>query len=355
MGAFDEMLREGESLFKNESAIELDFVPKMMPFRDAQQKQVASAIRPLLQGRNGTNVFVHGAPGIGKTAAIKWIFRELEEQEDVNVVYVNCWQRNTSYQVFVEVCDQLGYKFTQNKRQDELMAIIANICNKKPTVFCFDEIDKVGDLDFLYSILQDIYKRSVVLITNYKEWIADVEERIKSRLMPDIVEFKAYNRDEMSKIIRDRVPLAFVPGAWHAEALEVVLDSASKVGDLRAGWFLMRQAAITAENEASRKIMPQHAAIAIEKLALMTVKKPEDLEDDTRVVLEVIKEAGGGKSGELFKRYKEKGGEGTYKTFSRKVEKLARAGMIKTNKVLGGAEGSTTHISMAGGKSLEDY
>ena len=322
MGAFDEMLREGESLFKNESAIELDFVPKMMPFRDAQQKQVASAIRPLLQGRNGTNVFVHGAPGIGKTAAIKWIFRELEEQEDVNVVYVTCWQRNTSYQVFVEVCDQLGYKFTQNKRQDELMAIIANICNKKPTVFCFDEIDKVGDLDFLYSILQDIYKRSVVLITNYKEWIADVEERIKSRLMPDIVEFKAYNRDEIGKIIRDRVPLAFVPGAWHAEALEVVLDS---------------------------------AAIAIEKLALMTVKKPEDLEEDTRVVLEVIKEAGGGKSGDLFKRYKDKGGEGTYKTFSRKVEKLAKAGMIKTNKVLGGAEGSTTHISMAGGKSLEDY
>ena len=356
MALFKDMLSGGESLFKNEDALDLEYVPKALPFRDQQQHHIASCIKPLLEGRNGTNIFVHGAPGIGKTAAVKWVFRELAENYDeVDVVYVNCWQRNTSYQVLLEICSELGYVFTQNKRQDELMEIIKGICNKKAAVFCFDEIDKVGDLDFLYSILQDIFKRSVILITNYKEWLVDMEQRVKSRLMPEVVEFKSYTRDETKKILQDRVGVAFVPGCWNAQALDLIVDKAAQNQDIRTGLFLMRQAALAAESQSSRKILSDHASIAIGKLADMVVNKSEDLEDDTKLVYDVIKQSGGGKSGDLFKLYKEKGGDGTYKTFSRKIEKLQKSGLIKVNKIVGGAEGSTSHITLASAKDLGDF
>jgi cell division control protein 6 len=285
------------------------------------------------------------------------MFRDLDNAavNDVLIVYVNCWQRNTSYQVLLEICKELGYPFTQNKRQDELMEIIKGICNKKAVVFCFDEIDKVDDLDFLYSVLQDIYKRSVVLITNYKEWLGDMEPRVKSRLMPDVVEFKPYTRDETKKILQDRVGVAFIPGCWNAEAFDAIVSKAAEAQDIRTGLFLMRQAGLAAESQSSRKILPEHATAAVEKLAEMSVSKSADLEEDTKLVFEIIKTSGGGKSGDLFKLYKEKGGDGTYKTFSRKIEKLVKTGLIKANKIVGGAEGTTTHITLASSKNLGDF
>ena len=150
MGVFDEMLKSGESLFMDPVALDYDYLPKLIPYREKEQRQVALCIKPLFGNRNGKNVLVHGAPGIGKTAAIKHIFRELEDKtDDIIPIYINTWQKNTTYKIVVEICDQLNYKFTHNKKTEELFAIVQKDLNKKSVVFCFDEIDKVEDLDFL--------------------------------------------------------------------------------------------------------------------------------------------------------------------------------------------------------------
>ncbi len=81
MGLFVDVLKEGESVFKQEEALDYEFIPKALPFRENQQHALAACIKPLLQGRNGRNVFVYGAPGIGKTAATKWVLQELEQAE----------------------------------------------------------------------------------------------------------------------------------------------------------------------------------------------------------------------------------------------------------------------------------
>ena len=212
---FKDMLGVGESLFHNEDALNPEFVPKLLPYREMQQHRIAACIKPLVQGRNGRNAFIHGLPGIGKTAAVKWIFRGLEEEtDDVHALYINCWQKNTTYQIFVEICHQLGYKFTQNKKTEELFQVIKNIVNKKMAVFCFDEIDKVDDYDFLYAILSDIYKRSVLIITNYPDWLSKLEHRIQSRLLPESLGFKPYSAGETQEILKQRKEVAFVPHVW---------------------------------------------------------------------------------------------------------------------------------------------
>ena len=50
MGLFKDMLQSGESLFTNEVALDFEFVPKNIPFRENQQKQIARCIQPLLDG-----------------------------------------------------------------------------------------------------------------------------------------------------------------------------------------------------------------------------------------------------------------------------------------------------------------
>ncbi len=347
-----------ESIFKNEESLDPEWLPKNLPYREFQHHGIANCIKPLLQGRNGRNCIIYGAPGIGKTAAVKLVLKELEENPDVNapdiyVLYVNCWQKNTTYKIFVDLCEQLGYKFTQNKNTEDLFKIIQNIVNKKGAVFAFDEIDKVEDVDFLYHIYTDILKKTILMITNHPQWYSHVDERIRSRLIPEKLEFKTYSKDEISGVLKHRLECAFLQNRWEDSAFSLVVEKTISAGDIRAGLHMLREAGLAAEDQSSRKVLPDHAKIAMSKLQDFTIKPVEKLPDDTKVILELIKSQSG-RIGDLFKVYQDKGGTANYKTFQRRIETLEKGGFVDTKKVVGGKEGSTTIVSDKN-KSLDEF
>ncbi len=82
MGLFDNMLKDSESLFLNPDALDLDFVPKLIPHRENETKYIAECIKSLFKRRSGRNLFITGKPGIGKTVAVKHIFKDLESKTD---------------------------------------------------------------------------------------------------------------------------------------------------------------------------------------------------------------------------------------------------------------------------------
>lgn len=352
------VFKEDFSVFVNEDSLDPEWLPKNLPFREAQHQAIANCIKPLLQSRNGRNCIISGAPGIGKTAAVKLVLKELEEHSDVDtpdvyVLYVNCWQKNTTYKIFVELCEQLGYKFTQNKNTEDLFKIIENMVNKKAAVFAFDEVDKVVDVDFLYSIYTDILKKSILLITNHPQWYSHVDERIRSRLIPDKIEFVQYSDEEVSGILRQRADFAFVPSCWDNTAFDLIVGRTVSAGDVRIGLHLLRDAGLSAEDESSRRILPVHSEHALGKLHDYSIKPADDLTEDSRIILQLVKTQSG-RIGDLFKVYQDQGGEATYKTFQRRIETLEKGGFVETKKVIGGKEGTTTIVSDKN-KSLEDF
>ncbi len=342
MGVFDDVLKQEETLFKDETALDYDFLPKKLPNREGEQDHLASCIKPLFHDRNGKNLFIHGPPGIGKTAAARHVLMELEEQtESISTVYVNCWQKNTSYKVLVDICDELGYKFTQNKQTGELLKVIAKIADK--AVFVFDEIDKVDDLNFLYSILEETSKKSIFLITNYKSWLSELDERIKSRLTPEIVVFDQYTYQETKDILADRLGYAFYDGVWMDDAFRKAVEKAFELKDIRSGLFLLKEAGDIAESKSKKKIELEHVKKATEKLEDFTIKNSASLEEDTQLVYQVVKENSKEKIGVLYEKYKEKGGTGSYKTFQRKISKLEEGRFLKTKRQVGKG-GNTTIV-----------
>lgn len=357
MGLFKDTLRANQSLVKNEVALDYDFLPKLLPYRENQQRYVVNCMKPLLQERNGKNVFIFGAPGIGKTAAVRFVLRDLEEEtEDVIPVYINCWQKNTTFKIISEVCNVLGYKLTHNKKTDELFEIVKGILNKKAAVFAFDEVDKLEDFDFLYMILEEIYKKSVVLITNYKEWLDELDDRIKSRLMYDLLEFKPYNLTETRGILRQREGYAFVPGVWEDAAFELIVKKTAELEDIRTGLHLMREAGNNAEARSSKKIILDDASEAVKKLDDFSIKNSADLSSDERNILSLVKENSGKKIGELYESYKKKGGGLVYKSFQRKIERLRKNKFVSVEKKMGGEEGCTTIIKYKGvTKTLNEF
>src|SRR3989344_1843289 len=135
MGLFDNILKDNETLFKNELALDPSFQPKKISYRENENQEIATCIKPLFEKRNGKNLLIYGPPGIGKTLACKKVLEELEE------------------------------------KTDELMEIVAQKLNKKSVVFVLDEVDKLTDFSFLYSIMEDIYRKTIIMITNDKEFL----------------------------------------------------------------------------------------------------------------------------------------------------------------------------------------
>ncbi|MBW2967906.1 AAA family ATPase [Candidatus Woesearchaeota archaeon] len=356
MTLFKDMLKGDESLFRNEMALDFEFLPKLLPYRENEQRHFATCIAPLLQGRNGRNLFVSGSPGIGKTAAMKFVFRDLEDEtDDVVPIYINCWQKNTTFKIFVDICDQLGYKMTHNKRTEELFNVIKQILNKKSAVFAFDEVDKVEDYDFLYSIIEEIFKKSIFLITNHKDWLMDVDMRIKSRLMPDMLEFRRYDFAETKGILSDRVSHAFAPGSWDDAALEAVAAKTFELEDVRSGLHMLRESGLAAESKSSKRVTIDHVKDALTKMDAFSIKPKDDLDDDMQLILGLVQEHSGKKIGDIFKAYQESGGTAVYKTFQRRIRKLADGKFISIQTITGGAEGSTSIITYQSTKKLTEF
>jgi cell division control protein 6 len=356
MSLFKDMLGSEESLFKNEVALDFSFQPKVLKYREQQQRKIASCIKPLFQSRNGRNLFIYGIPGIGKTLACKHVMGELEEEtEEIIPLYINCWHKNTTFKVLLELCTLLDYKYTVNKSSDELFRIIKEMLNKKCAVFVFDEIDKVEDFDFLYSVLEDIYRKSIILITNYKDWLGNLEERIKSRLILENLEFKPYNLKETEGILRQRTEYAFVPGVLDEEAFQLILKKTVEVEDIRAGLSILREAGLIAENKSKKKIGAEDAMAALGKIDESNLQSSDQLDEDPKLILNIIKKNDDMKMGDLFNIYQQKGGKVAYRSFFRRIKKLADEKFISLEKKSGGAEGKTTIVKYLRVKTLNEF
>ena len=113
---------------------------KELPHRENEQHYLAECIRASSCKQNGEEYYYHRRPGNRKTAAVRWVLRELEDKgfdDKVKPIYINCWKKDTPHKIILEICDQLGYKWIQNRNTDELFKEVANIINRgiQPCLF----------------------------------------------------------------------------------------------------------------------------------------------------------------------------------------------------------------------------
>lgn len=329
MPLFKDLLKSSESLIKDPIALDFDYVPKLLPYRENQQKYMATCIKPLFSEVNGKNLLVTGTQGIGKTASCKHVLRELEQEtDDIYVMYINCWKKNSAYKIVVDMCGQIGYKWVQNKRTDELLNELVKILNKKSAVIVFDEIDKLDDFGVLYSLIEDLYKKSIFLITNEEDWIIELDPRIKSRLMPNLLKFEPYNKEEIKGILKQRKDHAFVKDVFEEDAFNLIAEKTFEMNDIRVGLYLLKESANISENKSSKKVTFEEVNEATKSLNHFKTKNIGDLIDDEKRILELIKQNSGKTIKEVFDIYKSKEGTGVYRTFQRKIVSLKENKMI---------------------------
>ncbi len=319
----------GENLFLNPVFLDYDFQPKLIPFRENQQHYIAGCIKPLFQNRNGKNLLITGKPGVGKTVSLKNVLIELNEKtDDIFCIYINCWKKDSFFKIICDICNQVGYKFIQNKRADELMNEAAKILNEKSAVIILDEVDKLDDQGIIYSLLEDINRKCIFLITNEDNFLVDLDNRVKSRLMPELMEFKPYNFEQTKNILEERSKFAFISNCLEKDAFNLIADKCFEIGDIRTGLFLMKESGDIAELENSNKILLKHAEKAIDNVTLFQKRSVKSFEDSDKSILDIIKENSGKTTIEIFEDYKNLGGGKSYRTFQRKIKDFENSGLV---------------------------
>ncbi len=258
-------LGEEESLFSNKDALDPDFVPPLLPFRESETREIAASLKPLLSGESGRNVVLAGKAGIGKTHAVKKAFSGLtEEGPETLAFYVNCWTNSTGKEVFESIAAQLRIQGASALSESALLKKIISRTGKRPIALCFDEIDQAKELGFLYSSLEEFPKKAIALISNSRGFLAGLDERIRSRLLPKEIHFKEYSAEETAEILAERKKYAFFENTWESKALELAGEKTYEKKDMRFGIRLLKLAGETAEKGASRLVKKEHVEKALQ-------------------------------------------------------------------------------------------
>jgi len=188
----------------------------------------------------------------------------------------------------------------------------------------------------------------LIFISNDPYVFASLEQRIRSSLSIEEIEFKPYSLEEMKDILEERAKLAFF-SVEKGVVLLAANHAVKKGGDVRVGLECLLKAGRIAERENANLVKVEHL-----KKVLKEVKrvKPrilrERLNESEKEILKILEEEKRNfTSGELYRIYSSKAKNPvSERSFRNYLNHLASIGLIKIRKAKG-IRGKTRLISRA--------
>lgn len=257
-----------DSVFIDRNIISPHYLPKVLPFREYQIKDMTELLSPSLQNKKPNNLFLYGKTGTGKTSVTKHVVEQLfdfAKSKGVGVegCYINCRMHNSSYRVMIKAAKDfypdenfLGFSaaFVYEKIVDFARA-------GRQIILVLDEIDMVKDVDGLvYSLTRandelESGGISLIGISNNLVFKERLSPRTKSSLCEHEMVFPPYNAEELYEILKQRVDKAFRKNAVDDSALSLAAAyAAQESGDARTAVMLLLHAGELADKKHLEKI-----------------------------------------------------------------------------------------------------
>ena len=324
------------AVFRNEKVLSPEYLPEILPHRETQIQQIAENLKPAAFNKTPQNMFIYGGPGIGKTACIKYVFREFEEFSDkIKTIYINTWDYNTSTAVLNKIIISLGYPMPRRGlSKDEMIEKLVELLKKnKGIIICLDEVDQLvrKDQKALYDLLRlnqyvDV-PIGLVFISNYHDVFVNLEERIRSSLDIEEIEFKSYSLNEMKDIISERVKDAF--SSVENGVVLLVANYATNKKDVRAGLEVLRKSARLAEDD--EKLRVKHVKEILKNISGNIKEKiiKSKLDVIEKNILEILKNEKDITSTQLNEKYNNLFGKISQPTFRKYIKHLEDLKLIQ--------------------------
>ncbi len=352
------------SIFRSEDVLYIDFLPDVLPHRDGEAHFLAECLRPLLSGRAPTSVFIHGPAGTGKTSVARFVMREMKETTDVPVVYVNCWQNDSRHAVLTTIAYALGsFAPRRGTATDEIFERVLEGMRKrggKGVVVVLDEIDKLllnDGSQALYDLTRGAAfsgKVGLVMISNDPYIMRKLDERTRSSLSYQEIEYKPYSFEDLKDIFGERISAAFAEGA----AKEGVAGAVARFvkdsgGDVRLGLECLMQAGRLADG-AGGQLSPEHVARVAGKIQNSKLKGIiAALQESYLQIVEILSDGKERTTGELLEAYSRRAkADVNERTFRNYLMDLENKSIIESRMSGKGQRGQTRIITLRAAEAV---
>jgi orc1/cdc6 family replication initiation protein len=326
------------SLIIDHDVLRESYIPEKLKARQAQKEQILCCLSPVTRRHKPIHVWLHGKPGSGKTTTALHALRHLEERAPVKTVVVNCWEKQTFYEILNAMVTEFRILRAEENRTSFKLDKLCRHLKDMPLVVLLDEIDQIrrSELSTVLYNLDSILNAGLICISDSTQPLADLEERVRSRLNPHTVLFPAYSRSELMEILTHRAQMALSDDCWSQTALRQIARVTQ--GDARAAIRMLHRAAVTADHQRMDRIT---TATLKEQLKAVTetrrISTLNSLTQDHRMLYEIIKEKGKILSGDLWQRYLQccervKRKPLAWRTFSEYANRLAQSGLITSER-----------------------
>jgi len=281
-----------------------EYIPENIPGREQQIGELKTCLEQLSRRRKPINAWLYGPPGAGKTATARFMLRQTAQAYRVFCIYVNCWERASLYSVLEKVVNELRILGAEKPDASFKMERIQRHLKDAPMVLILDEIDQPPPKErnsILYNLC-GLENLGLICISNSRDCIFGLDERIKSRLNVSQIEFSPYSVADLVYVLSLRAETALVPRTWDKGLLENIAEMAE--GDARIAIQTLKNAAYYAEKGNSSRILSEHVekgrkdARVIKKTYLLN-----KLTADHRILYEVIQSRKQVHSNELWEAY----------------------------------------------------
>lgn len=365
------------------SVLSPHYIPKDLPFREEQIREVMSIVSPALKGQKPRNLIIYGKTGTGKTSSIRRIMDEFANMEkDARMHYVNCRVYNSRYRIMQKIMknyspelDKAGFGLPTLYEK-----LLETTSKGHQAVIVLDEIDMVKDLDELvYTLTRandeaDAGGVSIIGISNKLSFKDVLDPRSRSSLYETEMVYPPYTSEQLRKILSQRVDGGFEKGVVEDSAVNLAAAlTAQESGDARYALKLLMKAGEMAEQSGKSKVRDDEVEAARKKVELdLTAETVSTLPDMHRLVLYAAANVtiSGSKyarlegvedgfllSGEVYEEYsslckKVKKRARSTRWFREYLNDLEMLGLIITTPSSKGLRGHTTLIKL--GQSAED-
>lgn len=273
----------GKKLFVDRQVLRPDFIPTNLPHRETQLSRIAKIMGPVLTGTRGSNIFIYGKTGTGKTAVVKFVLNHLLNVSNkigapVKYCYINCRLTGTVYRVIIKLGESVGLKipFT-GLATSEVFDRFENALELDQVllIVVLDEIDALikehGD-NLIYELTRvnetlKNAKVSIIGISNDLLFKDLLDPRVLSSLGEEEVVFRPYTALELKDILLERAKIAFTDNVIDIGVINLCSAlAAAEHGDARRALDLLRVAGEIAERDNENKVLEEHVRYAQNKI-----------------------------------------------------------------------------------------
>jgi cell division control protein 6 len=333
------MIEDSTVVTKPEILYEAYF-PNKITARERQLEEIFGCLSPVYQKNKPMHVWLFGAPGTGKTLVAKHVLKKNEKEACVKGIYINCWEYNSYYSVLDYLVRELRILGAEKLNTSFKLERFRQYMGDKLFLIVLDEIDhiKESERDSIIYNLCNTGNIGLICISNSRDALCEVDDRIKSRLNAKQIEFEPYTVMEILEILSQRVQFALCPGGCSEDALKIIAHYAE--GDVRTAIRILKNASYFAEKDMRKRVELTDIKNGYSSTKnLEKTRRLDKLSSHHKVLYELVKKKKEVNSGELWKLYlseckRLKKQPIAVRTFSEYMNRLIEIGLVQWDRAL---------------------